>query len=234
MAHLTVIDIGDSRRCVENYEFIATDRETNWWWLNDILPIEHQDLWVKTHLFPGGNVTFNPWMKYVPRIIDGNEMLLEHFLLFPFLYQSLIKDKQLYFPATVWYPSPWFSTGQHKLAVWNLLERSFQFPILWQTPKNIQVQNTELLQTTDQLVSLIAPRIKNPVPGTKIWFHLKDGKMCNLTTSINNQNPWNTIKRQSKPTLIPLIRDIIHTNPTMPIDKLLMKICTIPVSLESL
>jgi hypothetical protein len=219
-----------------NAEFIANDTETTWWWTDDVLPIEKQDPWICKCLFINGTVAnLEPWQRQVRTINQlGRKDLLENFLLFPYVYQSVQKVRKFFYPATVWYPRNWVSNGQHKLAVWDMLDRSFDFPILWQAPVGTEIVNGVRLTNTRQLADLIESRLDNVDADTRMFFHILDGKMLNLTTSVKWKTTWNEIKNQNRDWLSPVIYQIIMDNPKDPIKILLKKICEIPVDIESL
>lgn len=232
MDYQTVTYVNDQQQTLINNEFIANS-DYHWFWSDHILPREQQDPWVRQRLFVNDSdqITFHPWGKYVKKIKEGETQLLDNFLLFPMVYQSLQKSNRLYFPATVWYPAPWLSTGLHKLIVWELLGRKFDLPILWQTPKDTSVKNAVQLSTSRQLIDLIAPRLDTVDENTRIYFHIRNGLLVNLTTSVNWKNPWNLVKDQMRPVLTPIIHQMIvdtdDLTTTNDIRNLLLNICTI-------
>lgn len=221
-----------------NAEFIANDTKTTWWWTNHILPIEQQDPWIKTNLFTNGTeARLKVWRDQVTQIRfygHGCKDLLENFLLFPYVYQSVKKVHKFFYPATVWYPKNWVTNGQHKLAVWDIMGRSFDFPILWQAPIGTEIVNATRLTSSRQLADLIGTRLDDTGPHTRIFFHMLDGKMLNLTTSVKWKTTWTEIKKQNRDWLAPVIYQIIVDNPRDTIDVTLKKICNIPVDTESL
>lgn len=219
-----------------NAEFIANDTETTWWWTDNILPYEKQDPWIRRILFTfDGAANLEPWQRQVKNIkINDQKDLLENFLLFPYVYQSVQKAHRFFYPATVWYPRKWVSNGQHKLAVWEMMGRSFDFPILWQAPVDQEIVNATQLTNSRQLANLIESRLENVTPDTRMFFHILDGKMLNLTTSVNWKTTWNEVKKQNREWLTPVIYQMIMDNPNDSIDVLLKKICEIPVNTESL
>lgn len=238
MDYQVVFNNNDVRTSDINVEFIANDTKTTWWWTSNILPIEQQDPWVRNHLFTNGTeARLKVWYHQLTRIqVHKHECkdLLENFLLFPYLYQSVKKTHKFFYPATVWYPKSWVTGGQHKLAVWDMLGRSFDFPILWQAPIGIEIVNATRLTSSRQLADLIGSRLDNVDSHTRIFFHMLNGEMLNLTTSVKWKTGWTEIKKQNCDWLAPVIYQIIMDNPKDPLGVILEKICNIPVDTESL
>lgn len=218
--------VGDNQSL--NTEFIANS-DYQWWWTDHILPLGQQDPWVQQNLFVDGTdrITYHPWGKYIEKIKEGQYHLLDEFILFPFLYQAVQHDGLLHFPATTCFPSYWFSTGQHKLVVWNLLGRKFDLPILWQTPRDIVVQNATQLTCSQQLIDRLAPRLGPADKNKRIFFHIRNGVIVNLTLSINWKNPWNEIKSLSRDSLLPVIKQLVMQHDKNSVEELLIKVCNI-------
>jgi hypothetical protein len=238
MDYQVVFNNNGVRTSAINAEFISNDNKTTWWWTNHILPIEQQDPWVRDHLFTNGNVAkLKVWRDQVCQIRfygHGRKDLLENFLLFPYLYQSVKKAHKFFYPATVVLQKSWVPNGQHKLAVWDILGRSFDFPILWQAPIGTEIVNATRLTSSRQLADLIESRLDNVDSHTRIFFHMLNGEMLNLTTSVKWKTVWTEIKKQNRDWLAPVIYQIIMDNPRDPIEVILEKICNIPVDTESL